>query len=57
MSGFEPATGNTNPAASNTTSHAAAAALLFAVAKGDMRAVQDYYRGGDISGMVNLSVL
>jgi hypothetical protein len=57
QSGFDPATGNTNTAASSTTSNAAAAAVLFAVAKGDMRAVQDFYRGGDISGMVNLSVL
>jgi hypothetical protein len=31
----------------------AAAAVLFAVAKGDMRRVQDFYRGGQLTGVVN----
>lgn len=58
LSGFDPATGNAVAGqATNVTSNAAAAAVLYAVTKGDMRAVQDYYRGGDIGGMVNLSVL
>jgi hypothetical protein len=34
----------------------AAAALLFAVAKGDMRRARDFYTGKDISGVVNLLV-
>jgi hypothetical protein len=34
----------------------AAAALLFAVAKGDMRRARDFYTGKDISGVVNLVV-
>jgi hypothetical protein len=34
----------------------ASAAVLFAVAKGDMRRVQDFYRGVDISGVINVNV-
>lgn len=34
----------------------AAAALLFAIAKGDMRRVQDFYNGRPIDGVVNLNV-
>jgi hypothetical protein len=35
---------------------AAAAAALFAVAKGDMRRVRDFYSGPAIDGIVNLNV-
>ena len=35
---------------------AAGAAALFAVAKGDMRRVQDFYNGPSIDGIVNLNV-
>jgi hypothetical protein len=56
--GFDPATGNDVAGQSSaTTANAAAAAALYAVAKGDMRRVQDFYRGGSIDGIVNLSVL
>ncbi len=34
----------------------ASAAVLFAVAKGDMRRVSDFYRGVDIGGVVNVNV-
>ncbi|MGZ3425126.1 MAG: hypothetical protein ACXVCV_00690 [Polyangia bacterium] len=34
----------------------AAAAVLFAVAKGDMRRVSDFYRGPDIGGVVNANI-
>jgi hypothetical protein len=34
----------------------ASAAVLFAVAKGDMRRVQDFYRGPDIGGVTNANV-
>jgi hypothetical protein len=36
--------------------NAAAAALLFAIAKGDMRRVRDFYNGPDITNIVNLNV-
>jgi hypothetical protein len=35
---------------------AAGAAALFAVARGDMKRVRDFYTGADISGLVNLNV-
>ena len=45
--------GRTTPAmSSDQTATAAAAAIAFAVAKGDMRRVADFYRGADISGVV-----
>jgi hypothetical protein len=34
----------------------ASAAVLFAVAKGDMRRVQDFYRGPDIGGVTNAQI-
>ena len=52
--GFDPATGNDVPGqASAMTSQAAAAAVAYAVAKGDLRRVEDFYRGGSFAGMVN----
>ena len=54
VTGFDPATGNDVPGqASATTSNAAAAAVAYAIAKGDMRRVQDFYRGGSIAGVIN----
>lgn len=54
--GFDPTTGNVAPGQqSNATSAAAGAAVAFAVAKGDMRRVQDFYSGPSISGIVNES--
>ncbi len=53
VSGYDPATGDTANISSQANSNAAAAAAAFAVAKGDMRRVQDFYRGGSIAGLVN----
>lgn len=54
--GFDPATGQLVAGqASAVTANAAAAAAAYAVAKGDMRRVQDFYRGGSILGIVNIS--
>jgi hypothetical protein len=55
-SGFDPATGQEIPnQQSNATSDPAGAAVAFAVAKGDMKRVQDFYNGPSISGIVNES--
>jgi hypothetical protein len=54
VDGFDPTTGDDVPGqSSDTTSAPAAAAVAFAVAKGDMRRVQDFYSGPSISGIVN----
>ncbi len=54
VTGFDPATGNSVPGqGSGVTAQAAAAAAAYAVAKGDMRRVQDFYRGGSIAGITN----
>lgn len=57
VSGFDPETGNVIAGqASTTTTAAASAAALYAVSKGDMRRVQDFYRGGALGGIVNLTI-
>lgn len=53
VQGFDPATGANAPYNGAMQAQAAAAAAAFAVAKGDMRRVQDFYRGGSIAGIVN----
>jgi hypothetical protein len=54
VTGWDPQTGNDVAGqASAVTAQAAAAAAAYAVAKGDMRRVQDFYRGGQITGVVN----
>jgi len=54
--GFDPTTGNNVPnQQSNATSAPAGAAVAYAVAKGDMRRVQDFYNGPSIAGIVNAS--
>jgi len=56
VAGFDPTTGNEVPGqASNATSEPAGAAVAFAIAKGDMKRVQDFYNGPSISGIVNES--
>jgi hypothetical protein len=51
---FDPVTGNDAPGQpTSSTSNAAAAAVAYAVAKGDMRRVQDFYRGASINGIIN----
>ncbi len=53
VDGFDPATGNVVAGqASTVTANAAAAAAAFAVAKGDMRRVQDFYRGTSVNGII-----
>ncbi|CAN5813065.1 hypothetical protein BH09MYX1_BH09MYX1_35420 [soil metagenome] len=53
ISGFNPATGADVPNQSSAaTTNAAAAAAAYAAARGDMRRVQDFYRGGPIDGIV-----
>lgn len=55
-SGFNPTTGAEMPGqSSNTTSAAAGAAVAFAIAKGDMKRVRDFYTGPAIDGIVNSS--
>lgn len=57
--GWDPATGATGGAYTGrgpALGNAAAAAALFAVARGDMRRVRDFYNGGAIDGVVNLNV-
>lgn len=56
VQGWDPATGNTGGAYDQALGAPAAAALLFAVAKGDMRRVRDFYSGPAIDGVVNLNV-
>jgi hypothetical protein len=57
VQGWDPATGNTGGAYNGAMlGGAAAAAALFAVAKGDMRRVRDFYSGPAIDGVVNLNV-
>jgi hypothetical protein len=58
VSGFDPTTGNEVPGQpAAATSAAAGAAVAFAVAKGDMKRVEDFYSGPSISGIVNESVI
>jgi hypothetical protein len=58
-SGWDQATGNTGGTYTGRGAElgaSAAAGLLFAVAKGDMRRVRDFYNGKAIDGIVNLNV-
>lgn len=56
--GFDPTTGNNVPnQPADATSAAAGAAVAFAVAKGDMKRVQEFYTGPAIDGMVNINPL
>lgn len=56
VDGFDPSTGKNMPnQASTATSAAAGAAVAFAVAKGDMKRVRDFYTGPGIDGIVNAS--
>jgi hypothetical protein len=54
---WDPATGNTVAGTSGAMSNAASAAAAYAVACGDMRRVQDFYRGPAITGVINLQQL
>ncbi len=50
--GYDPTSGNDANVNSATTANAAAAAITYAVARGDMRRVSDFYRGTSIRGLV-----
>jgi hypothetical protein len=51
--GFDPSTGNDVPnQSSSMTAAAAGAAVAYAVAKGDIRRVQDFYTGPPLDGIV-----
>ncbi|MBT8494512.1 MAG: hypothetical protein KJO07_15760 [Deltaproteobacteria bacterium] len=49
---FDPATGNDSTRPSAQMAAPASAAVTYAVAKGDMRRVRDFYDGEDISGII-----
>jgi hypothetical protein len=51
VKGFDPRTGNENDTGSRDLAAPASAAVAYAVAKGDMRRVQDFARQ-DIGGLV-----
>ena len=55
--GIDPATGNPAPYNQTSSATAAAAAIAFSVARGDMRRVQDFVNGVDINGLVNLQLV
>lgn len=56
VDGFDPSTGENVPGQSaDATATSAGAAAAFAVAKGDMKRVRDFYDGPSIDGIVNLS--
>jgi len=56
VDGFDESTGANVPGrSSNATAAAAGAAAAFAVAKGDMRRVRDFYTGPAIDGIVNIN--
>lgn len=53
VAGFDPSTGKDTPGQmSSQTAQSASAAIAYAVARGDMRRVNDFYRGVDIAGVV-----
>jgi len=57
--GWDPGTGAAGGSYDNRAAElgaSASAALLFAIAKGDMRRVRDFYSGKPIDGVVNLNV-
>jgi hypothetical protein len=58
VDGFDPTTGNDVPnQPADATSAAAGAAVAFAVAKGDLKRVQEFYTGPALDGIVNINPL
>jgi hypothetical protein len=54
--GWDPTSGNNMPGQSaNQTTASAGAAVAYAVAKGDLRRVQDFYNGPALDGVINLN--
>jgi hypothetical protein len=57
VQGFNPTTGAVANTTSQQNSAPAAAAIAYAVTKGDMRRVRDYYNGVDIAGIIRASLM
>lgn len=55
--GFDPRTGADRGTPNGESDRAAVAAVAYAVAKGDMRRVNDFYRGAEISGLITDSTV
>ena len=55
VTGWDPQTGADTAMSSAQTAASASAAIAYAVAKGDMRRVTDFYSGVDIGGVINAS--
>ena len=55
--GWNPTTGEDSDMSADQTAAAASAAILYAVSRGDLRRVQDFYRGADIRGVIASSTL
>jgi hypothetical protein len=53
--GINPTTGMDIPYNGTTSAHTASAAVLYAVAKGDMKKVKEFYKGPDITSVVNVN--
>lgn len=51
--GWDPTTGEDSTMNAGTTAMSGSAAVLYAVCRGDMRRVRDFYRGADINGIVS----
>lgn len=51
--GIDPTNGTEITYNGTSSAHAASAAVLYAVAKGDMKKVKDFYKGPDITALVN----
>ena len=57
LTGWDPGTGKASTMTSAQLAAPAAAAIAYAVAKGDMRRVNDFYKGVSINGVVNLNTM
>jgi hypothetical protein len=56
VTGWDPATGAAVPGqASSLTAAPAGAAVLYCVSKGDSRRVEDFYTGGALTGVINVT--
>ena len=51
--GIDPTKGTEIPYNGQSSAHAASAAVLYAVAKGDMKKVHEFYKGPEITALVN----
>jgi hypothetical protein len=51
--GIDPTKGTEIPYNGQSSAHAASASILYAIAKGDMKKVKEFYKGPDITSLVN----